>query len=267
MSMRNVILYEAKPILEEQGYMLRTSSRGSYCFCKCDMDSSIFISFEGPRSFVRSLDVSYLIRKGKHYVLSFGFRDFPNGTSFIYPPNPTSTVDDYLHNVIKMTKEEVLPYIEAIAQFHVSISQHLYRHLAQCLSRQAEELLDCGKPPIIKSEEEFSRLDNMLKGLRPTELEFLQPAFTLNESKVLEIAAALGELLRVASGQKYHWGWYHPRKSNHLEDVSDHTFQDSIYGLVSTSGDVLYVDPLAEVLDVWNHAELRGRTLRRFAYP
>lgn len=265
MSMRNIILHEAKPILQECGYMFRTSSPGSYCFCKCDAESSKVICFYGPRTFTRSIDVSYMVRQGQHYVLSFEFSDFPNGKRFIYSPNSALAIEDYLRDVLIVTKKEVLQYIERITQFHVSANQCLYQNLAQSFQQYAEELLAQGKNHLGKSRESFMRLDDELKCIRPPELESLQAGFSHNKSQVLRIAAVLGELILMNNGQKFRWGWYNPKTSDNLKACS-HAPENQIYGLVSISGDILYVDPLAAVLDVWNHAELKGHTLHRFAY-
>lgn len=266
MSMRSIILNEAKPILQEWGYMLCTSSTGSYCFYKSNSDGSAAINFYSSRSFVRSLDIIYMIRKGKHYVLSFGFRDFPGGKSFIYSKDSTSKIDDYLRDAIEITQKEILPYMEAITQFHVPLDEHLYRQLAQFALKHAEQFWGEGEKPLIKSADNFGRLDDAVKRIRPTKLEALQSSFLQNEDQIFEIATALGELMRIGAEQKYHWDWHNAEKSGNQEIPSDCTKTNYEYALVSTLSGALYADPLALVLDVWNHADLKGRTLRRLAF-
>lgn len=244
--------------------MLCTSSPGNYCFCKSDFDCSITIDFCAPRSFVHSFDVTYMIRKEGCYALCFGFDDFPGGKRFAYPRKSSTEIDDYLRGVIIKTKKEVLPYIEALAQFHVPINQQLYQHLAQSHEEYAEQFLIQEKIPLTQSPNAFQYLDDAIQRIRPSELELLRSDFLKNETRLLGIAATLGELIRMRKGQRYCWGWYHPEKSGSLDDTLVDTPKVSIYGLVSISGKLLYVDPLAEVLETWNHAELKGRTLQKF---
>ena len=245
--------------------MLCTSSPGNFRFCKRNSEKSITIDFCSTRSFVRSLDVWYLIRKEKRYVLSFDFRDFPGGKSFIYSKDSTLEIDDYLRDVIEITQKKILPYMEVIAQFHVSLDEHLYRQLAQLALKRAEQFWGQEKKPLVKSADNFGRLDDAVKRIRPPKLESLQSSFLQNEAQILEIAVALGELMRIGAEQMYHWDWYCAEKSGNLEVPFDYTKSNHEYGLVSTLSGALYADPLALVLDVWNHGDLRGRTLRRLA--
>lgn len=266
MSMRNIIQNEARPILQEWGYMLCTSSPGNYRFCKRNSEESITIDFCSARSFVRSFDVQYLIRKEKRYVLSFDFRDFPGGKCFVYSKDSTSKVDDYLRDVLGMTQREILPYIEAILRFHVPLHERLYRQLAQSTRQRAEQFFSKENISLVKSTDNFRCLDDAVKRIRPLKLESLQSSFLQNEEQILAIAAALGELMRIGAEQMYHWDWHNAGKSGNQEVLSDCTKSNHEYGLVSTLSGALYADPLALVLDVWNHADLQGRTLRRLAF-
>lgn len=266
MSMRNIIQNEARPILQEWGYMLCTSSAGSYCFNKSNSDGSASINFYSSRSFVRSLDIIYMIRKGKNYVLSFGFRDFPGGKGLIYSKDSVLNIDDYLRDAIEMTQKEILPYMEAITQFHVPLHERLYHRLAQFSLQRTEQFLGQKKIPLIKSADSFGRLDDAVKRIRPPKLESLQSYFLQNEEQIFEIAVALGELMRIGAEQMYHWDWHNAEKSGNQEVPSDCTKSNHEYGLVTSLSGALYADPLALVLDVWNHADLKGRTLRRLAF-
>lgn len=266
MSMRNIILNEAKPILQEWGYMLCTSSPGNYRFCKSNSEGSITIDFCSARSFVRSLDVHYWIRKEKSYVLAFELRDFPGGKSFVYSKDSTSKVDHYLRDAIEMTRKEILPYMEAILQFHVPLHERLYCQLARSAPQRARQFFSRENIPPVKSTDNFKYLDDAVKRIRPPELASLQFSFLQNEDQILEIAAALGELMQTGSAQMHRWGWHNGEKSGSIDAPSGCANSNHKYGVVSTLNGALYADPLDLVLDVWNHAELRGHTLRRLAF-